>query len=287
MSLGVKFKEIINKYTMKKYFITAAILTLTPAVTFASWWNPTTWNTSAPAAVSTDQSSQISVLVAQITSLQQTIEEQKSEITSLNSKIALISATTSSATTTNGQKVIKVTKYLACPAPVSQSVISTAPTKPTPVQAIVPTASVLSAINPDYESYQSVLFADYLKNPYAYNNQNIVVAANIDSFIPFGSSGYNAGYLKLGNGSNAVMVQISNPNDYTQITNKDTGVSSGSLVLIYGMTASTSQQFQVPSTTGAPYTAYFPVINLNRIDRCPFSASCKKDSGQNIYLFSK
>jgi hypothetical protein len=271
---------------MKKYFIAVAILNFIPSVTFASWWNPTTWGST---------SDQIVSLNAQITSLQQTIAQQNSEISNLNTTITSLASATSSAPTTTSPKVTTVTKYLPCPAATVQPTtpVAVAP-KPVPVQpAPTPTAPVVppvTASSPNYSNYEPVPTSSFILNPSAYAGQPIVITGPILKFIPFGSSQYNAGFVEIGGGdsTDTVMLQVTSTAEYTTIVQQPTvlqEIDPGDTAIAYGI-GSTTAQFQVLSATGVPYNTYFPVISLDRIDKCSLSLGCTENS-PHIGIFAK
>ena len=260
--------SIKNIIPMKKLILVSLMVLTVPSITFAVWWNPLTWKGGA------NQSDEVSSLKAQIVTLQQTITSLSATATS---------TTTTSQPTENGTKTITVIKYLPCPTASKPAPSPTTTVVPVPVQPAtqkpVPTPPTQSS--PNYMTYEPISLHDYKQNPTGYLNKPIVFTGNVTDLIPPGSSGYDAGYVKVATGTDVVMLKLSS-DDYKKMQS----LNVGNYIIVYG-SGTASQQFQDFTSAGVPYNSYFAVLNTDRISRCKSTFICNKYDTDDYYVFSK
>jgi len=284
---------------MKKYTLAILILAIIPSVVSAAWWNPIDWFSSSnpqsqifpssnktvnekSAGVDVPQSVPVGNQIppqATSTSGNSILSSLEQENVSLKSQVAMLKA-----------KLSDVSKSASCPLPqastpalpVTQTPTATTIVKNYPIQSnLIP--------SPDFSTYQQVLISDYVQNPYAYANKPIViVGGTVTSFIPYGSAGYyDAGYVVIGTSPYAIMLRLSSLADYTTVANRiNVGLTN---LIIWGTGTTTSQQFHDFSSTGVPYNAYLPVLNVDRINQCRYSNEgvCNKNDTDDYSVFSK
>lgn len=251
-----------------------AVILFVPSVVFASWWNPFSWK---------EKPSQVATSTAPLNigtlALQKSLAEKDLEIDRLNKIVVSLSKEKDIPA-----KIVTEIRYLPC---ISSST-STPIVQKTAEPAGISSQAQLPSKKRDYLSYEDVSIQQYIQNPSGFDNKSIVFSnGSVTAFVPFGLGAYSdSGYIKIGKAPFAVMLRFSNLADYTLASSRLNIGSSNLLVWGIGVP---SQQFQDFTDSGNIYTAYVPVISVDRITQCRFSNTnvCNKYDTDDYAIFSK
>lgn len=263
------------------------IALIIPQVTFAAWWNPTTWFNRERAIIEpamtknessmTDpeiiekeiikeipvektvtienpaQSQKIKELVSQLEEANKTIRNLRAQIENLQTQIVALSATS----------------------------------KPSPSSVSIQQRQEPS-VRTDYNKYANVKIRDYAINPPLYLGRNItlrwgLVTGFTPAVDPVSDSqyihvvDYNASPLE----PDEVVLKIDDLENYAKAS---TQLEVGGLVNVNGVGVK-SEEFKVVGGNSGQYTKYKPTVLVERLFKCTVGPSC--DGVAPYLIFSK
>ena len=245
---------------MKKYLLTFSLLIIFPSVTFASWWNPTSWGIFSFFFHNDQQVEMVS-----------TTTNNEIPNTPTSTVVSVATTSTKSSITKNHYIVKDIVTSSAKEtilSIVNSTIASSIPTKNNNPQSQI-SNNINTPIN-----YTKVDINSYNDDPMSYIGQNIYVTGVFAMFIGRNGTSDSNNFVIIKNpslGSNSeVAIEIDDDTAYTSVVNElqhPSGTPVYNFLRVEGVAVGT-QSFVQTNGLGIQTSVSIPVIKSNTISQC-------------------